>query len=294
MLGFSIHSSFLLFISLSCQSGLAALSINFMRVSDLSARIPARILARNWCHEVSPLRDMIRYVVLNEQFLLDIYLMRPLHMGSASGVYWTHPYSIPCWSYANVFLTHIFCEWDFKLLTDGSQIAEISRLFHQLIALSEKKCKTRFVLIIFFFKFSIMSASSATVIHFKKSSNLTDDKPWTILHTSIKSYLIRLFLSDHTFSFANLSLLLWNTFQMWYDSCKTLLNFFNHCFVFYIVSRPGWCTQFQIRSYKRLVKHSRLAVSLHLAVRFKSPNSLLAFEYSCKHSWSKLQDPSLQ
>jgi len=50
-------------------------------------------------------------------------------------------------------LHHIRWRWELKLLTDGARTTEFSKLFHQLITLSENKCSRRFVLLHVFFNF---------------------------------------------------------------------------------------------------------------------------------------------
>jgi len=85
------------------------------------------------------------------------------------------------------FLSLIFCSLFLKQLLNVADTTCLSRLFHILITLSEKKCWRRSVLHRFFFSFHRCRLVMHLLSNSKNVSNLIDDGPLTILNSSIRS-----------------------------------------------------------------------------------------------------------
>jgi len=92
-----------------------------------------------------------------------------------------------------------FSRWRLKQFNDDAQTVSLSSLFQVLITRSLKKCCLKSVLTRFLFSFNEWPLVQPQGENSKKVSNLTEDKPCTILKTSIRSALTRLSSNDHTY-----------------------------------------------------------------------------------------------
>ena len=127
---------------------------------------------------------------------------------------------------ANSSLIHILCKWNLKLLADVAETVEFSRLFHQFITLSEKKWRGCLVLLLFFFSLQSCPPVLLPWSASKKVSSCTDDKPWTILYTSINSALILRSSEWPQFQFSQ-SVTIWDMLQSGIILVKHLWIFFS-------------------------------------------------------------------
>ena len=106
----------------------------------------------------------------------------------------------------NSSLSHILCRQFLNAFTDVTHTTSLSSLFHQLIIRSEKKWCRRSVSILFFFHFHLWPRVILAQSISENVSSVTDEYPWVILKTSIRSARTRRSSSDHSFnSVGNLS-----------------------------------------------------------------------------------------
>jgi len=95
-----------------------------------------------------------------------------------------------------------FSRWRLKQINNDAQTVSLSSLFHMLITRSLKKCCLKSVLTWFLYSFNEWPLVQLQDENSKKVSNLTEDKPYTILKTSIRSALTRLSSNDHKPNFS--------------------------------------------------------------------------------------------
>ena len=89
--------------------------------------------------------------------------------------------------------------------TDVAHTTSWSSLFHQFITQSETKWCHRSVLILFFLNFHGWPRVLLVQLISKNVSSVTDEYPWVILRTSIRSACTHRSSSDHSFNIASRS-----------------------------------------------------------------------------------------
>jgi len=176
-------------------------------------------------------------------------------------------------------------KWLLKQFSDVAVPVLLLSLF-QMLTLSLKKCCLKSSRGLLLLSLREWHCVRLRVKYSKKVGplKLTDDNPWIILNTSLRSALIRLSSNNHKLSFGNL---------VSYERCLTdgiiLVKFF--CIFF----RPVWhlscSTETELQHSTPLgvwpESYSRcnMSVCLHLIVRFIGPNIFEALLYACWHCW---------